>query len=169
MMRGSASICASCTIGDIICQGLQISNARNARKKAPTFDLWRTASFATSGLLVMGPLSYSILTVCTKVVPGSSTAAIVGRVGLITALEPARLATFIGAHSLISGRSMQEARHKVECETIPTYLRSCLVWPPFLFVAFRFLRHENRIPLMASIGCVWNTYMSYVTSRQANR
>ena len=65
--------------------------------------------------------------------------------------------------------SAQEARQKVECDTMPTYLRSCLVWPPFLFVAFRFLKHENRIPLMASVGCLWNTYISFVASRQGHR
>lgn len=87
MLRGSASVCASCTIGDIVCQSLQRSYAR---KEPPAYDVWRTASFATSGLAVLGPLSYGILTACTKAVPGSSTAAIVGRVGLITAVESTR-------------------------------------------------------------------------------
>ena len=156
MLRASLSICASCTIGDVVCQHL--SDA--------AYDARRTAAFATSGLCVLGPVSYTILSTATALLPGSSTLEITRRILLIQLVEPIRIGAFLPATALLAGSSVEAAVDKARRDTLPTVWRSWCVFTPVLFVAFRHLRAENRVPLLASVGAIWNSYMSYVAYGQ---
>ena len=155
MLRATLSIGASCTIGDVVCQSLSDHE----------YDLRRTAAFAASGLLVLGPLSYGILNTATALFPGSSTFSIARRILAIQACEPLRIGIFLPTPLLLSGVSVDHALDKAKNDAFPTAIRSWFVFTPFLFIGFRYLRPENRIPLLASVGACWNSYMSFVTHR----
>ena len=156
MLRASLSIGASCSIGDVACQLLTGRSDLDPR---------RTAAFAASGLVVLGPVSYGILSTMTALVPGSSTSAILRRVLAVQIVEPLRIGIFLPWPSLLSGSTTESALEKVICDTLPTTLRSWCVFTPVLFVSFRYLRPENRVPLLASVGACWNTYLSWVANR----
>ena len=159
MQRACFSVCASCSVGDLVCQTLNSSQ----------YDARRTAGFAASGLFVLGPLSYAILSHATVLVPGSSTRSVVARIATIQAVEPLRLGSFLAVTVLFSGRGLEEAIDKVRADTLPTTVRSWAVFTPFLFLTFRFMRPENRVPLMACVGACWNSYMSWVSHRTVTR
>ena len=65
MQRAMLSISASCTIGDIFCQTLSSTETQ--------YDVRRTVAFALSGLLVLGPTSYGILSSATALPGGIGT------------------------------------------------------------------------------------------------
>ena len=165
MLRASLSIGASCSVGDAVCQHLSSSSEWDAK---------RTASFAASGLFVLGPISYGILTTATRLVPGTSTLELVRRIVLIQAIEPFRMGIFLPTTVLLSGaaeskplkRSIDQAIEKVRSDALPTALRSWCVFTPVLFISFRYMRPENRVPLLACVGAAWNSYMSYVAHRR---
>ena len=126
-------------------------------------------AFAASGFLVLGPLSYTILSSASTLFPGTSTAIILQRIFAIQLVEPIRIGTFLPTTSLMAGASWEHALEKAQADTMPTVVRSWCVFTPFLFVAMRYLPLENRVPLLASVGAVWNTYMSFVAHRETRR
>ena len=156
-LRGITSIGASCTIGDVVCQSLS--------KTDGGYDVRRTAVFAASGLFVLGPVSYSIITFGTHVVPGTSLAAVLQRVTLVQCLEPLRLGLFLPTPLLLSGASFEAAAEKLRADLAPTVMRSWCVFTAPLIFGFVYLRPENRVPMMGVVGACWNTYMSWVVAR----
>ena len=77
MLRACTSICS---IGDAACQVFQGEHNK--------YELRRTAAFAASGFFVLGPLSYTILSTATALIPGSGTVVIAKRVLAISCAEP---------------------------------------------------------------------------------
>ena len=157
MQRAMLSISASCTIGDIFCQTLSSTETQ--------YDVRRTVAFALSGLLVLGPTSYGILSSATALCPGTSTAAVARRILAIQLCEPVRLGLFMPMPLLLSGVPADLALEKAKRDTLPTTVRSWVVFTPFLYIGFVHLRPENRIPLLSAVGACWNSYMSWVTYR----
>lgn len=155
MLRAALSIGASCTIGDVVCQHLSDF----------TYDARRTAAFALSGLCVLGPLSYTIMSSATARFPGSSTDAILKRVIAMQLIEPMRIGPFLPMPLLLQGAPPEQAVDKLRSDLLPTVVRSWSVFTAPLVFCFVYLRPENRVPLMATVGACWNTYMSYVTHR----
>ena len=159
MLRAMTSIGASCSIGDVACQLLQES-------KMP-YEPQRTAAFAAAGFIVLGPVSYAILTSATAIIPGSSTAAIAKRILLISALEPLRLGIFLPSTVIFQGDlSTEIAIEKMKAETLPASLKSWMVFTAPLFIGFRYLKPENRVPLLSCVGACWNTYLSWLSHRR---
>ena len=156
MLRACGSICASCTIGDVACQHFSPRHGH--------FEPRRTAAFAASGFFVLGPVSYTFLTTATSLFPGASTAAIARRIFAISCLEPIRLGVFLPATQLFQGHSYERALQKARDETLDATWRSWAVFTVPLFVGFRYLRPENRVPLLSAVGACWNTYLSWLAS-----
>ena len=126
----------------------------------------RTATFAASGFCVLGPLSFGILSTATRMIPGGSTGAIAKRVLAISCAEPLRLGTFLPATVLFQGGSAEAAIAKARTETADAVVKSWLVFTAPLFLSFRYLRPENRVPLLSCVGACWNTYLSYIANRR---
>ena len=97
-------------------------------------------------------------------VPGASTAAIARRIFAISCLEPIRLGVFLPATQLFQGYSVERALQKARDETLGATWRSWAVFTVPLFVGFRYLRPENRVPLLSAVGACWNTYLSWLAS-----
>ena len=158
MLRACTSISASCSIGDAACQHFGGSS--------DAYDLHRTAAFAASGFLVLGPISYGILSSAAAFIPGSSTMVIAKRVLAIQCAEPFRLGFFLPMTVLLQGQPLDAAVAKARDETPHATVKSWLVFTMPLFVSFRYMRPENRVPLLSCIGACWNTYLSYIANRR---
>ena len=113
---------------------------------------------------MLGPVSYTFLTTATSLFPGASTAAIARRIFAISCLEPIRLGVFLPATQLFQGHSVERALQKARNETLGATWRSWAVFTVPLFVGFRYLRPENRVPLLSAVGACWNTYLSWLAS-----
>ena len=158
MLRACTSICISCSIGDAACQVFQGEHNK--------YELRRTAAFAASGFFVLGPLSYTILSTATALIPGSGTVVIAKRVLAISCAEPIRLGVFLPTTILFQGFDLETAVAKAYAETPHAVVKSWLVFTGPLFVGFRYLRPENRVPLLSCVGACWNTYLSYIANRR---
>ena len=166
LLKASASSSVSCLIGDAVCQG--------ASDKAD-WDVPRLAAFSTTGFVMLGPIGLGILTTASTLLPGTGTGSLVGRIGMIALLEPIRLGGFLGTNAVVQQAfhgqtpiSFELAKDEMQAKTAPSVLRSLFVFPPFLFIAFKYLKPENRIPLLSLVGTCWNSYMSLVASRKVD-
>ena len=157
MLRACSSISISCSIGDAACQFFQGEHDK--------YELRRTAAFAASGFFVLGPLSYSILSTAAAFIPGSGTVVTAKRVLAISCAEPIRLGLFLPTTVLLQGFDLDAAVAKAWAETPHAVVKSWLVFTGPLFVGFRYLRPENRVPLLSCVGACWNTYLSYIANR----
>ena len=158
LLRACTSISISCSIGDAACQVFQGEHNK--------YELRRTAAFAASGFFVLGPLSYTILSTATALIPGSGTVVITKRVLAISCAEPIRLGVFLPTTILFQGFDAETAVAKAYAETPHAVVKSWLVFTGPLFVGFRYLRPENRVPLLSCVGACWNTYLSYIANRR---
>ena len=95
---------------------------------------------------------------------GARTAAIARRIFAISCLEPIRLGVFLPATQLFQGHSVARALQKARDETLGATWRSWSVFTVPLFVGFRYLRPENRVPLLSAVGACWTTYLSWLAS-----
>ena len=65
-----------------------------------------------------------------------------------------------------AGGSAEAAIAKARTETADAVVKSWLVFTAPLFFSFRYLRPENRVPLLSCVGACWNTYLSYIANRR---
>lgn len=88
------------------------------------------------------------------------------RVLAIQCAEPFRLGFFLPMTVLLQGQPLDAAVAKARDETPHATVKSWLVFTMPLFVSFRYMRPENRVPLLSCIGACWNTYLSYIANRR---
>ena len=123
-------------------------------------DPQRSLVMFTTGLLVSGPWSALTFTGLEYLFPGRSPRAIVGKVLLSAGTAPIGISMMFSAVKLLEGRSLADARAKVEESLLRTWFTGATYWPFISVLNFRFVPFEWRPLFSGMAGAAWQTYMS---------
>jgi protein Mpv17 len=80
-------------------------------------------------------------------------------------VAPTTLAFFMSAAVYGRSFSVTEVKEKLSEDYFPTLQANWMVWPAANFVNFKFIPSSYRIIYVASLGVMWNGYLSYVSNR----
>lgn len=79
--------------------------------------------------------------------------------------DPAYLALFFTATSLMEGRSLAEVGRRLRTDLAPTWLVDIAVWTPIQTANFRFVPVLYQALVVQSCNIGWNAYLSFVQHR----
>jgi protein Mpv17 len=80
-------------------------------------------------------------------------------------VAPTTLAFFMSAAVYGNSFSVKDVKEKLSIDYFPTLQANWMVWPAANFINFKFIPSSYRIVYVASLGVMWNGYLSYVTNR----
>jgi len=185
LMKSSFTFSCSMTIGDLICQTLFPNQPLlDSSSPSPTslvpnltnlvntdYDVDRTVRLFLPGLLASGPLScaWNYLIDGTlgqaRTLPKLLTKVAVHSV----VFTPIMISSSLISITLLSGRSLNEARLRVEKDLPHALKMAYMYWPLQSLIMFRFFNTpQSRIVYQSSASGVWNIFLSYLANKHAD-
>ena len=167
LVRSAAASALSMCVGDLVCQHLETrQQAVPSSTDRAELDLHRTGRMAVTGLLVSGPLTHGFFRIAEHVAPGTALRALLIKGGLDLASAPLRItaifATVIALqHDLSLTEREKMIRAKLANDLVPTYVTGASIFPPIMFLNFKFVAESWRPSVWAAVGACWNVYLSY--------
>lgn len=149
-------------IGDVIAQ------VGFPEKKGQKYDLARTVRAVVYGSLIfsiIGDSWYKFLNQKVIVKPGkhwTNTAARVGCDQLLFA--PVGIPMYYGVMSILEGKSLVDAKKKIEDNWWPTLVTNWYVWPAFQLINFSLVPVHHRLFSVNIISIFWNAFLSFKNS-----
>lgn len=147
--RSCAAVCASFTVGDVVCQHIE----------GPAWRHRRTAEFALVGGVVLGPASHTLELWLERLFPGTAVRAIAQKVGSRVLVSPFFLSLNFGTLALLRGQDILAA---LRAKVAPAWQTGCLFWPAVAAVTYKFVPLAARPAAGSAVGCVWSSYLSWV-------
>lgn len=77
---------------------------------------------------------------------------------------PALIPLYFGSLTLMEGKSLSVAKHKIDERWWETLRNSWFVWPPFQLLNFSLVPVQHRLLAANCLAIFWNTYLSYKNS-----
>lgn len=131
------------------------------------YDYWRTARFATYGLLIHGPLSHAWYGILDKnVMPRNpkSPAAVIIKMGLDQVLlSPIGICLFYTIIKTMEGQS-DKIKQTLKDKFWPTLLAGYAVWPLAHVINFRFIPNSQRVLYINAVNVCWNVFLCKLAS-----
>ncbi|DBA72369.1 hypothetical protein WJX79_001307 [Trebouxia sp. C0005] len=131
------------------------------------YDYWRTARFATYGILVHGPLSHVWYGILDKnVMPRTpkSPAAVVTKMALDQLLlSPIGICLFYSIIKTMEGQS-DKITQTLKDKFWPTLLAGYAVWPLAHVINFRFIPNSQRVLYINAVNVCWNVFLCKLAS-----
>jgi len=81
-------------------------------------------------------------------------------------LTPVAVGFFFGSMTLLEGKSVSEAGHRIRSAYVPTLLRNWGVFIPTQIINFAFIPHHLRFVTVSIVSLFWNTYLSAVNANE---
>lgn len=151
-------VSVSMGIGDLLCQYMESGEITS----------WgRSLYFAGVGLFVTGPVLFSFQMLLEHMVPGKSVPQILKKTALIACFSLVfTLPAIITSVTLSQpGKTLRDAIDKLKVELLPTFAASCMYWPIFNVLVFRFVQAQHRAIVNTFIATIWNIFLSYVANQ----
>eukprot|EP00123_Amoebidium_parasiticum_P011402 comp20691_c0_seq1/m.26944 comp20691_c0_seq1/g.26944 ORF comp20691_c0_seq1/g.26944 comp20691_c0_seq1/m.26944 type:complete len:226 (-) comp20691_c0_seq1:637-1314(-) len=146
--------------GDIVCQTLE----RRGQENRP-HDFIRTRNMFLTGVFASGPLNYWWNIRLENMLPGSSVKRVLQKVFANICFAPVFISTSFTSITLLSGRSIFDARDKIAADLPKTYAAGSMYWPFVGMIQFRFVPLHFR-PIVGSLaGVFWNIYISFMANK----
>lgn len=135
------------------------------------YDFWRTARFASYGLVIHGPLCHAWYGVLDKhVMPHApkSARAIVAKMALDQLLlSPIGICIFYTIIKTMEGQS-DKIKATIKEKFWPTLLASYAVWPLAHLVNFRFVPNSQRVLYINAVNVCWNVFLCKLASEPSD-
>lgn len=151
-------------LGDVACQST--CNILDS-KYLSTIDYRRTLQMGLVGLTLHGPYMYLAFSKVDAFFGSSASLLNVVRKSLLIQVTafPFYVMLLFGYLGFLEGRVFPTGIWDNIKEKVPkAYLSGCFFWPFANALGFRFVPSENRVIYLASVGIVWNAYISYINS-----
>lgn len=168
MLRGmhvtAAQVCASMSIGDVVCQALE--QYVNSDGKWPEIDWERTARMSITGALVSGPYAHLQYGILERLVPGTNGASVIKKVAMSAAQAPLSISLMFTSIMLLKGQPDLIVK-KCEDDVIDTWKTGAFYWPVVMTLNFRFVPIQRRPLVGALAGSFWNVYSAFQANKGA--
>lgn len=134
------------------------------------YDPWRTLRWTTVGLTLHGPYFFVCFGKLDKIFGASTTLSVAAKktiFGQFVVFPPylTALFTYMGA---MEGLKRDEILIKVQDRVPKAFVGGCIFWPIANLFNFRFVPVGLRVPYLASVGGLWNGYLSYMNANSKN-
>lgn len=194
MLRAAATSSCVMACGDILCQGVQAYDRRQAGADATTAttatadggasessmswtravlgfepDLTRTARFFAVGALLHGPFFHvAFKRVDALVGVGTDAATVMKKTAISHAtLFPSYTCAFFFAMNALEGERVSVGANKLYDKAYDTFVSGTCFWPVANAINFGFVPRPRRILFLNFCGVGWNAWMSHVVSSDA--
>ncbi|KAF8525792.1 hypothetical protein BU17DRAFT_83278 [Hysterangium stoloniferum] len=146
--------------GDIIAQ-------QAIEKKGQQHDYQRTARITLYGGALFGPIMTKWYQFLGDIKFKTPMRSLIARVGLDqVVLAPVAVAFFFSSMTFLEGKSITEAKNRVEAAYYPTLLRNWGVFTPTQIINFAVVPPHLRFGVVGVVSLFWNTYLSYANAKQ---
>ena len=124
-----------------------------------------------TGSLISGPLTYGFFRIAEHIAPGTTLRPLLIKSALDLSLAPIRIAAVFTSVIALQQQYTLDERHrmiqaKISHDLIPTYLTGACIFPPIMFLNFKFVPEGWRPSMWAVVGACWNVYLSYQANNQ---
>ena len=161
----AAQVCASMSIGDVVCQCLEQWN-RDGDDGWPRIDWARTARMGVTGAVVSGPYAHLQYGVLERLAPGNAGAAVARKVLMSAAQAPISISLMFASVLMLQGRP-DLIREKCSDDLLDTWTAGAFYWPAVLSLNFRFVPVHRRPLVGALAGSLWNVYSAFQANKGA--
>ena len=140
------------------------------RRKLSEFEVGRTARFFGCGLLIFGPTMYVWYMGLDRIVrtPRLLLAAWNKMLWDQIVFLPPYIWVYIAVMAKLRGEDNREMQRKCERDFMPVLIASYKLWPAAQMLNFYYIPLKHRIPVMNSIGLLWNTYVGWKAERKSH-
>ena len=157
IIRSAVMVSSSMFAGDALCQ--QVEGVEK-------WNVERSAIMGATGLFVSGPIGHTIVHTLERFIPGNSRSASLKKVLCNSLIAPITISIMFTTVTLLKGKTLQDAKTKIENDLPVTYTTAAFYWPFVSYLNFRHTPLQYR-PVVGSIaGVIWNIYMAGQTNRE---
>ncbi|KAI0698639.1 hypothetical protein C8Q76DRAFT_756953 [Earliella scabrosa] len=136
-------------------------------KKGANHDFMRTARLSFYGGAMFGPLLTKWLQLLNRLQFSSPTKAVAYKVYLDQfVFTPGVIAFFFGSLTLLEGKSVGDAKERIQEAYVPTLIRNWGVFIPTQIFNFAVVPQHLRFVTVSVVALFWNAYLSSVNARK---
>jgi len=157
----TAAVTAAVTVGDVGCQFFE----RRLTEHGAGWDWHRTVRMATAACIATGPLGFFWNQFLERQLPGRELRQVFRKMLANGLFAPVQIAASFTVITLLSGRTMADARAKVKQDLAVTFLVGSTYWPFVGFVQFRFVPLLYRPAVGSVAGAVYQMFFSGMANR----
>lgn len=142
-------------------EGKDVSN-----KDHDKYDARRTLRWASAGLLLHGPYFYMCFSKLDQWVGTTPSVATVAKKTIMAQLLvfPPYLCGLFGYLGFLEGRT--DIPQHIYQRVPDAFLGGCVFWPIANIVNFSLVPATLRVPYLAGVGSVWNTFLSWLNAHK---
>eukprot|EP01134_Creolimax_fragrantissima_P005289 CFRG5289T1 len=160
-------------VGDVVCQRLEndedvkknVTNGDTEQMLVPSHDTRRTVALAITGGAITGPLVHAMVASNERMLPGNSVRSVICKAFINLLWSPLLIGGTLGGSMLLRGKSVEEAKTKLQLDLWPTTMTGFAFWPPVNILQYAFVPLKWRASAGACAGGVWSTYLSYQATK----
>jgi len=176
LMKSSFTFSCSMAVGDVICQTffpqtdpspIPQTEASLGTSSTTHYDADRTLQMFLTGLLSSGPLSCAWNYLIDRTLGQARTLPrLLTKVVVHSAVfTPIMISSSLISITLLSGRSLRDARLRVEDDLPHALKMAYMYWPFQSLIMFRFFNNpQSRIVYQSMASGVWNIFLSYLAN-----
>jgi len=157
----TAAVTAAVTVGDVGCQFFE----QRLTEHGAGWDRHRTARMATAACIATGPLGFFWNQFLERQLPGRELRQVFRKMLANGLFAPVQIAASFTVITLLSGRTMADARAKVKQDLAVTFLVGSTYWPFIGFIQFRFVPLLYRPAVGSVAGAVYQMFFSGMANR----
>jgi protein Mpv17 len=151
-------------VGDLIAQTLSPATDENG-KPVENYDFVRTARMASWGGLGFAPLAHPWYQFLQRAFPSSSVQHVASKVLLDQSIWAAGVTSLLFTYtSLMEGKSLEQAKSKIQDSLLPTLKVNWLIWPLVQVVNLSIVPPNFRLLVINTVAVPWAAYLAIVSN-----
>eukprot|EP00475_Leptophrys_vorax_P011984 TRINITY_DN1844_c0_g2_i1.p1 TRINITY_DN1844_c0_g2~~TRINITY_DN1844_c0_g2_i1.p1 ORF type:complete len:199 (+),score=44.66 TRINITY_DN1844_c0_g2_i1:214-810(+) len=152
------------TAGDLIAQTIS-PPVDEQGQPLKQYDLVRTARMASWGGLVFSPLAHPWYGFLQRTFPTTSALHVGSKVFLDQSIWAASVTALLFTYtSLLEGKSLDQAKQKVESSLLPTLKVNWMIWPAVQLINLGIVPPNFRLLVINSVSIPWSAYLALVSN-----
>jgi protein Mpv17 len=156
LLKTVSTVSASTVLGDIISQRINIDQLQIQTE----IDWVRTRRMFAISFFLMAPISHYMNFGIEARWPGRSALSILKKSSFNMGFAPIAICIAFSANTLLQGKSVEDAREKIEKDAIDAFVMGVWFWPIFGTLNLYYTPVQYRPVVSSLLGVVWNSFMS---------